>query len=275
MQAENGTALQDDEAQALLDAFDLNADGELQFEEFAIMWGAVKDAFVETPPSSVEEVAGAKRQVHLWSEAELLNAARLEHSAFEEVERRASASVSSTFLRRLGLALMQHDVALRAQKGSKDALSALLRSWDTNKDGSLNKVELRQAVRGPRLRLKGESNADIDALFNTFDEDGSDEIELTEMKPFLQKLQREAQAAQEEAEAIRAEASECEAASQQLSLAASAMREIETLEAHRREFWAEQHVGLRLMATIEMRKIKIKVRERDAAVGRGSPVAPL
>ena len=198
------STLSDAEAQAIVSEFDFNGDGELQYEEFAVMWGTMtgepgttsdeeaKESRVEAAlggkaregPSSPgassfknggssfkrgtsslalgdgdsvrskKDEASTSKKVVLLSQAELKSAAVLEQSAREDLERRAATVLRSTFNRRLGQALKCHDIAAGARKGSKDALSELLREWDTNKDGSLNKVELRTAVRGPKLKLK-------------------------------------------------------------------------------------------------------------------------
>ena len=257
----------DEEAKAILAKFDTNKSGELEFEQFTVLWGQMIGGETPSEEKPVEDVT-SKRFV-LFTEAELDEAAKAERIAFKGMDKRAAAATSSTFLRRLGQALMKNEVAAKAQKGNKDALTALLRTWDLNGDGGLSKMELRSAVRGPGLALKSESNADIDALFNSFDEDGTDELDLSELKPFLQMLQSEATAAAAESESIRVMGEACKASMQALEAAAAAMKEVEALERQRKEFWGDRHVGLRLMATMDAKKVKIKEviskwKERDA-----------
>lgn len=95
----------------------------------------------------------------------------------------------------MGRALLENETtraavtAASSAKGGK-VLDELVRSWDKNGDGVVNKIELRQAVRN-KLGLKA-TNKEIDDMFDTFDADGGGSLDLKEIKPWLVALQNAA-----------------------------------------------------------------------------------
>jgi len=67
--------------------------------------------------------------------------------------------------------------------------AAVMRTWDTNGDGALSKIEFRQQVR--KLGI-GADYRETDALFDSLDTDGSGELELGELKGAVRRLQEAA-----------------------------------------------------------------------------------
>jgi len=99
----------------------------------------------------------------------------------------------------------------------KVKVDELVRSWDRNGDGGINKQEFRINVRA--LGFKDMDVREIDGLFDRIDDDHSVELELKELKLALKKLQADAAglgaAAEQEKEraaALRQVAAQFEAA---------------------------------------------------------------
>lgn len=67
----------------------------------------------------------------------------------------------------------------RAIAKQKMSVPELIRKWDTNGDGDISKIELRQVVRN-NLKIKAD-NKTIDALFDRLDVDGGGELDMKEM----------------------------------------------------------------------------------------------
>ena len=296
-----GVPLTREEVEELIREFDVNQDGELQYEEFAALWASSQGIAPPQPKTSVLSRALSKSKLNSdpvpkakpvsdrrivkrlpnpgapgaspraqasapphksphastrsWGtkpatqpstakpksaaqkapEVELTGAKDLRALA-QDQEEAAQALVSragaeGTFERRLGAALVSNELAKKAMKGvpgANLALTDLLRSWDKNKDGTLQKMEFRQAVR-TSLKLHA-TNQDIDALFDQFDVDGSGNLEIQELKPCLKALQETAESAEAEKEHF----AEQEAAHRQIANdareAADAMDAIETEE---------------------------------------------
>ena len=61
----------------------------------------------------------------------------------------------------------------------------LFRTFDRNGDGMVSRIEFRQVL--PLLRLPNYGNAEIDALFETIDGDGSGFVELSELQKILRR----------------------------------------------------------------------------------------
>ena len=169
------------------------------------------------------------------SELPLLSAAELRGMS-QKADAEAAALVAragqeGTFERRVGAALLRNENAAKAVRGAagaKLALGDLLREWDKNKDGAVQKMEFRQAVRGS-LKLHA-TNGEIDALFDTLDADHGGTLDLQELKPALMHLQ----SAAAEAEAEKGELATLEAEHRKVSSdaleAATAMDAIEIEE---------------------------------------------
>ena len=127
-----------------------------------------------TPTSSPRATVAKESQKA--PELPLLEAEALRKIATAETEAAEKAvqagKEEGTFERRLGAALQANANAARATQGmsgAKQALNDLLREWDKNKDGNIQKMEFRQAVRGS-LKLHAR-NEDIDKTFDRFDQD--------------------------------------------------------------------------------------------------------
>ena len=64
--------------------------------------------------------------------------------------------------------------------------NALMKEWDRNGDGNLQKIEFKQAIR-LSLTLKA-SNEQIEELFDAFDGDGGGTLTIAELKPAIREL---------------------------------------------------------------------------------------
>ena len=138
---------------------------------------------------------------------------------------RVSAS-EDTFERRLGAALVEK---LKDEKLNKATLTKMIREWDRNGDGELDKIEFRQAVRKTLLLDRPSSNAEIDGLFQDFDSDNSGKLDLNELKPALQALKDAAAAGAAHEDSLR------EAAESLRSRAANLIEAAETMNAVERD----------------------------------------
>jgi hypothetical protein len=145
-----------------------------------------------------------------------------------ELETSLLAATNKTLDRRLGIALLNYQRKHTSQGGSKekapDVLGDLVRLWDTNKDGQIQNIELRQAVRNS-MALSAD-NASIDALFASMDLDGNGKLDHKEMKAGLAHLLQQAKEAEEEVERIQARVVEVRKLGALLDKAASAIDEI-------------------------------------------------
>ncbi len=163
----------------------------------------------------------------------------------------------TTLQRKLGRAL-----ASRIGNGSKEAVRKLLREFDQNGDGLLQRVEMRQMVRN-HLKIAAD-NAEIDALFREMDEDNSGEVDLDEFILACHALREAATQANEESEQARERAAKlrtqaasyCEAAAKTAELEAEQARVHESLRAPSVPF------GMRLGAAL-----LLKARVGDASGG--------
>ena len=114
--------------------------------------------------SEARRPSKAVAEVPLRSVAELETIAGRERAAAAAISERRSTP--APFELRLGQALIGNEKAALAAKGAAGArlaLNDLLREWDRNKDGQLQKVEFRQAVRGS-LQVDA-TNTEIDAMY--------------------------------------------------------------------------------------------------------------
>jgi len=90
--------------------------------------------------------------------------------------------------------------------GQKKSLPEIIREWDGNGNGEIEKIELRQVVRN-KMKIKADNKA-IDSLFDQLDQDGSGELDAKEMAAALKAFKERCQAREEEQDALRAEAVE-------------------------------------------------------------------
>jgi len=175
---------------------------------------------------SSKAMASAEPAEKLRSQSDLTAAAAAELELAAQYEARAAACDGDTFERRLGKALVENNEnARQAVGGSKAALTELVRSWDKNGDSEISKIEFRQACR-ISLNLKA-SNEEIDTLFASFDADGSEKLDLKEIKPALRALQDAAAAGHAEGVSVSAMAVDCRKRAEQLADAAESMAAIE------------------------------------------------
>lgn len=105
----------------------------------------------------------------------------------------------------------------------------LIREWDTNGNGEIEKIELRMVVRN-KMKIKAD-NKKIDALFDSLDQDGGGTLDAKEMGAALDKLKIACYAATEKREQARAQASELRVLADAFSAALAATDEVESLQA--------------------------------------------
>ena len=198
------------------------------------------------------------------SEAERASAAASE-------KRLSSRAGDEQFERRLGRALLENQQKMGGGGGGssvelgKKAMAALMKAWDTNGDGELSKMELRQAIRGKKegeLGLKA-TNQEIDQLFDDFDSDGGGTLDLKELRPCLKALVDAATAAEAEAEALKGMAALSLTRSEELADAAAAMQEVEAEEGRLHEVSLTLPIGVRLMGAL-MKKGVVRLEDMGA-----------
>ena len=116
----------------------------------------------------------------------MLTAAALEETC-RQFEEKALAEEAKLDVKKKPMSIKLGE-ALQAQ-GIK--LSELIRSWDPNGDGDVSKMEFRQNVR--KLINKPDVK-EVDALFDTMDEDKGGSLDTSELKAALKKWQTDAAA---------------------------------------------------------------------------------
>ena len=171
----------------------------------ALQWSQPK---APSPPARTptildeETTAGLIAQANEWE----TEASKLEDSISDEGTRQqaALALVSEPGHRRssvvsvepkkieFDLGVLLNSMENRSKGGKKFKLDDELKSWDASGDGSITQGEFRIHLR--TLGLKAHISADIDALFDSFDEDTSGKITLVELNHALRRLQRVAAA---------------------------------------------------------------------------------
>ena len=117
--------------------------------------------------------------------AALLALAETKVSQANEIEAAAKNAGSSLELK-LGRAIAKH----------KMSVPELIRKWDANGDGEIQKIELRQVVRN-HLKIKAD-NKEIDALFDKLDSDGGGSIDMKEMASALKLFEKSVATAAED-----------------------------------------------------------------------------
>ena len=151
---------------------------------------------------AAEAGKAAKGKANMTAEsiAQLLKEVLQEASDFDS----KAADVHTTFERRLGAALVKKDTAIKE----------LLSEWDPDKRGTIKKVPFRQNVR-TSLHMVAD-NKEIDAFFDSVDEDGGGALDFEELRVAMRKLYKAAGAADAEAAGLREKADECRKLAAQL-----------------------------------------------------------
>ena len=89
---------------------------------------------------------------------------------------------------------------LLVQKGVK--VEELIVEWDRNNDGQINKLEFRVNVRKLGLSEAMATTQQIDSIFDGFDADRGGQLELSEIKAGLKRLQNQVSAVRERAASV-------------------------------------------------------------------------
>jgi len=121
----------------------------------------------------------------LMTSTALLGLAETKTSQANDIEAAAKNAHSSLELK-LGRAIAKH----------KMSVPELIRKWDANGDGEIQKIELRQVVRN-HLKIKSD-NKEIDALFVKLDSDGGGSIDVKEMAAALKLFEKSVASAAED-----------------------------------------------------------------------------
>ena len=127
----------------------------------------------KTPPRRKKKDGSKDSEPTLQASTSLQDSAEQILKGAEALERQAENIAYSTLARKLG-----KELAGKIGNASKDRVKKLLQEIDTNGDGRIQKIELRQLVRN-KMSIKAD-NAEIDALFDSFDDDRSGEIDAAE-----------------------------------------------------------------------------------------------
>ena len=303
-----GSPLSLDEVQAIIEEFDTDGDGELQFEEFAVFWApavqkapsvlsvaaaspdekARKVRLDPKPPAVKPRAAAAQQQLQkaskpsnpsapppddplkkLRSKAALLDDAEAATAEAAALDLQASSATTMTFDRRLGAALINKNMA----DTSRSKLNELVRAFDKNGDGEVQLMEFRQAVRGT-LKLKAD-NKEIDDFFAGYDTDGGGTLDAAELKALLKSLREEATAAQLEQQRCLERARVLRARDVKLRAAAEGMTEVDRFYERLEQIQRAQPVDIRLATVLMRRQVKSVDAiarwpdcGRDALVGR-------
>lgn len=303
-----GMPLSLDEVQAIIEEFDTDGDGELQFEEFAVFWApavqkapSVLSVAAASPdekarkvrldpelPAKLPAVKAAQQQPQkaskpsnpsvsppddplkkLRSKAALLEDAEAATAEAAALDLQASSATTMTFDRRLGTALINRNMA----DTSRSKLNELVRAFDKNGDGEVQLMEFRQAVRGT-LKLKAD-NKEIDDFFAAYDTDGGGTLDAAELKALLKSLREEATAAQLEQQRLIERARVLRARAVKLRAAAEGMTEVDRFYERLEQIQRAQPVDIRLATVLMRRQVKSVDAiarwpdcGRDALVGR-------
>lgn len=185
--------------------------------------------------------AGGKGAKSQYSAAKLWQAA-------EQITRRAEGfqiTISDTFESKLANVLVQKKVKVEE----------LVRSWDRNGDGVINKNEFRIAVRG--YGFKEINVLEIDGLFDKIDNDKSGELDLSEIKAALKKLQERAQNVGASIDQEQAKAAALIGVAQVFQTAAAATAEYEAAEQKATQMKDNPSLGKRVGDAIFKRNVKL------------------
>lgn len=112
-----------------------------------------------------------------------------------------------------------------ALAGQSKSPKDLIREWDTNGDGKISPIELRQVVRN-KLHIKADNKA-IDSLFKELDDDSSGALDNHEMQTAFQKFLKASKEAQKEATSMEERADALRYRAIQLEQAAKALDKVE------------------------------------------------
>jgi len=177
--------------------------------------------------------------------AEEMNA---EATAFENEAETAHMS----FDMRLGNAILK-------KLGAVGKIQDLVRDWDKNGDGDINKIEFRQCVTGKDKKSLGlvADNKEIDAFFSLMDADGGGSLELSELKPALKKLQDRSAKADQDAANLKASAASLRERAAGVIKLAETTEEVEAEEKRLSSAVADMRVDAKIGALILKRNLKV------------------
>lgn len=288
-----GMPLSLDEVQAIIEEFDTDGDGELQFEEFAVFWApavqkapSVLSVAAASPDEKARKVrldpdlpaklpavkpraAAAQQQPQKASKPsnpsvsppdDPLKKLRSKAALLEDAEA-ATAEAAALDLQASSATTMTFDRRLgtalinrNMADTSRSKLNELVRAFDKNGDGEVQLMEFRQAVRGT-LKLKAD-NKEIDDFFAAYDTDGGGTLDAAELKALLKSLREEATAAQLEQQRLIERARVLRARAVKLRAAAEGMTEVDRFYERLEQIQRAQPVDIRLATVLMRRQVK-------------------
>jgi len=267
-----GHALSDAQVDALFKEFDTNNDGALEFHEFSAFWkdtlGDAGDDMIKSATKTKKAGGGggkkAKEKVFKLESMDELNLrVAQELTTGQTYEKQAASTDASTFERRLGAALIRNDKDNVLKAGKLDKyLTTTIKLWDKNGDGAISQSEFRLAVRNKPLSIKAD-NKEVDALFSSFDADGSGELELKELKPFFKALQNSAYAGEAEAMRLKEMAVACRARANWMREAGATMGQLERLKQDHDETAAGISLPVKMVAAIQARTGQQRIKQEE------------
>ena len=171
------------EADELFDSWDDDRGGSLDLKELRAALLKCQDAakaFKSTPDPNESKVAAMRQKAALAAEASEATAAAEEaEQELADLERKNKHSAAI----RLGALLQRRKIRP----------GAVVTQWSTSKGehaGELSKREFREAV--IKLGLPADAGAEIDAVFDQYDEDGGGYMDAEEAKAMIRGLQKAA-----------------------------------------------------------------------------------
>ena len=160
----------------------------------------VPSIFLAHSPAAAPEKKKPKKETGSGESKELLKVSALAEVMAEQQKaaKLEEAKLGTKEFRTLAMELG----TLLQQKASEDKtgkfMENLMLQWDPNRDGNISKMEFRSNVK--KLLPKADTK-EIDALFEQLDDDGSGEMDVSEVKYALKKLQNAAVKASKKAAA--------------------------------------------------------------------------
>ena len=180
----------------------------------------------------------AKQKVKIDDSVVLRKAAELQASATAKLtEADSLVNETASFNERKPLELKLGIALANETKSVPD----LIRDWDSNKDGEINKVELRQVVRN-KLKIQVD-NKEIDALFDKLDDDKGGQLDMKEIQKAMGVFKKQWRSFQEMQEQKVQRAEEMRGEAKVVQAAADATQKLEEQKAKQLGLGGESATG--------------------------------